>query len=64
METVAIKTGNRIDFKRLLGFFKPIDISLKRASKKSGDKYFISLIEEAMKEPSVSRDEVMKALRQ
>ena len=65
MDTVVIKPRTKSDVRFLLDFAKRIGVSAKAIdTKEIEDAHFVSLIEKGLKTESVSRSEVMKALRQ
>ena len=64
METVVIKARTKSDIRFLLDFAKRIGASAKAINTEElGDACFVSLIEKGLKTESVSRSEVMKAIR-
>ena len=65
MESVVIKPHSQSDVRFLLDFAKRIGVPAKVINTEEiEDARFVSLIEEGLKTDSVSRNEVMKALRQ
>ena len=64
METVVIKTRTKADAKFLMDLAKRIGAPAKTIdTEEIQDAYMVSLIEAGLKTESVSRDEVMKALK-
>ena len=64
METVVIKTRTKSDVRFIMDLAKRIGASAKTIDTgEMTDTYLVSLIEKGLKTESVSRDEVMKALK-
>jgi len=64
METVIIKTRTKSDMRFLLDFAKRIGVSAKAVdTEELEDAHLVSLIENGLETESVSRSEVMKALK-
>ncbi|MCL2246151.1 MAG: hypothetical protein FWC10_03455 [Lentimicrobiaceae bacterium] len=64
MEAVVLKPRSKSDMLFLLDFAKRIGVSAKTIdTEKMEDAKFISLIEEGLKTETVTRSEVMNALR-
>ena len=65
MEAVVIRPRTKSDIRFLLDFAKRIGVSAKTIdTEEIADARMVALIEKGLKTPSVSRSEVMKALRQ
>ncbi|MDR2928284.1 MAG: hypothetical protein LBV41_08835 [Cytophagaceae bacterium] len=63
MDAVVIKPQNNSDIQFLLDFAKRIGASAKAVDTEDmEDAALLTLVEEGLKTPSVSREEVMKAL--
>jgi len=64
MEAVVIKPRSKSDMRFILDFAKRIGVSAQTIDASDlADAHFVSLIAEGMKTPSVSRDEIMEALK-
>ena len=65
METVIIETRTKKDVRFLLDFSRRIGVKARTvdALEDFEDECLISMIDEAMKEPSVSMEEVMNVLK-
>jgi len=65
MEAVVIKPRTKSEISFLLDFAKRIGASAKAIdTEEIADARMVALIEKGLKTPSVSRSEIMKALRQ
>jgi len=64
MEAVVIKTSTKSDIRFLMDWAKRIGMPAKTVdTEKMADTHFVSLIEKGLKTKSISRDEVMSALK-
>ena len=64
MEAVVIKASTKSDVRFLMNWAKRIGMPAKTVdTEKIVDAHFVSLIEKGLKTQSVSRDEVMSALK-